>query len=266
MLSDHNRTSVSRSHSQVPVCASCSARSSAARSGRPREASRLSVTGSAPALRRARRWERCRVLGFGGMGSTAINGRKRGLLEYALTQPRSAPHVRHLVVAPITRDDLGLPSFTCTAPGTAHSSARRLSHKPRRPKFLVEIEQTPTGGPSQISPAKPSKALRIPHSTPSRTPRQRDCAGRTTPVVCATASAGSSTRAGACDARSLLSRRVARSFFRPNPARVRIADGGRRWPGRHWDEHGEGCGRTGRGPCRWRRRDASCDGGPRSRT
>ena len=52
MLSDHSRTSVSRSHSQVPVCASCSARSSAARSGRSREASsslRRRVPASAPA-------------------------------------------------------------------------------------------------------------------------------------------------------------------------------------------------------------------------
>ena|SRR5665213_373501 len=36
----------------------------------------------------------------------------------------------------------------------------RLSHKPRRPRFLVEIEQTPPGGPSEISPVKPSKAVR----------------------------------------------------------------------------------------------------------
>ena len=55
MLSDQTRTSLSRSHSQVPVCASCSARSRAVRSGRPRDASRLPGKGPAPALQRSRR-------------------------------------------------------------------------------------------------------------------------------------------------------------------------------------------------------------------
>ena len=80
------------------------------------------------------------------------------------------------------------------APRAAHPrnacAVARLSHKPRRPKFLVEIEQTPTGGPSQISPAKRSKALRSPHTTPVSNTPTRDCVRRTTPVVCATASRG----------------------------------------------------------------------------
>src|SRR5665213_152134 len=69
----------------------------------------------------------------------------------------------------------------------------RLSHKPRRPRFLVEIEQTPPGGPSEISPVKPSNAVRSPHTTLVSNTPARDCVRRTTPVLYATASRESSS-------------------------------------------------------------------------
>jgi hypothetical protein len=70
MLLDHSRMSVSRSHSQVPVCASCSARSSAAWLGRSGSVPDLSVGRPAP-LFRGRRCDRCLVGCFGGMRASS---------------------------------------------------------------------------------------------------------------------------------------------------------------------------------------------------
>jgi hypothetical protein len=69
-LLDHSRMSVSRSHSQVPVCASCSARSSAAWLGRSGSVPDLSVRRPAP-LFRGRRCDRCLVGCFGGMRASS---------------------------------------------------------------------------------------------------------------------------------------------------------------------------------------------------
>lgn len=163
-MSDHNRTSVSRSHSQVPVCASCSARSSAARPGHPREASRLSVPGSAPALRRARRRERCRVLGFGGMGFVSSNDRKRGLLEYALTRPRSARHVRHVVVATETRT---ISSRSCSHREVDLAPLVRCQPARRSPEGLSKGRRHPAASPLLRTAPGPDGAHTVASATGS---------------------------------------------------------------------------------------------------
>jgi hypothetical protein len=65
MLLDHSRTSVSRSHSHVPVCASCSARSSATWPGRSGSVIDPRARRPAPWLCPGRRCDRCRVVCFG---------------------------------------------------------------------------------------------------------------------------------------------------------------------------------------------------------
>jgi hypothetical protein len=71
-LLDHSRMSVSRSHSQVPVCASCSARSSAAGPGRSGSVPDLSARRPAPGLCRGRRCDRCLVVCFGRMRTSCF--------------------------------------------------------------------------------------------------------------------------------------------------------------------------------------------------
>jgi hypothetical protein len=66
-LLDHSRTSVSRSHSHVPVCASCSARSSATWPGRSGSVIDPRARRPAPWLCPGRRCDRCRVVCFGRM-------------------------------------------------------------------------------------------------------------------------------------------------------------------------------------------------------